>query len=137
MRCVLDASTALSLLLDDEFTSEAQAILDYVSEHGAVVPPLWFAEVANGLLTAWSRGRLNDSGLMHATVGLERLPIRAHDERPGLLDLVNLASQAALTAYDATYLWLADRQGAPLATRDERLADAARRAGVALLTDSE
>jgi predicted nucleic acid-binding protein len=136
LRCVLDASAALSLVLEDEFTPEAQAILDYVSEHGAVVPPLWFAEVANGLLTAWRRGRLDDSGLMHATVGLERLHIREHDERPGLLNLVKLASQAALTAYDATYLWLADRQGAPLATRDERLADAAIRAGITLLTDS-
>ncbi len=38
-----------------------------------------------------------------------------------------------MTSYDAAYLELALRLGAPLATNDEDLAEAAGKAGVALL----
>ena len=52
MKCVLDAAAALAFVLADEFTDVAERILEHVVAHGAVVPPLWQSEVANGLLSA-------------------------------------------------------------------------------------
>jgi predicted nucleic acid-binding protein len=46
-----------------------------------------------------------------------------------------IAQRSGLTAYDATYLELAIRRNAPLATFDRQLAEAARAAGVAIFGD--
>jgi predicted nucleic acid-binding protein len=47
-----------------------------------------------------------------------------------------LARAHRLTAYDATYLELALRRGAPLATFDQKLAEAARKAGGRVFGDA-
>jgi predicted nucleic acid-binding protein len=47
-----------------------------------------------------------------------------------------LARRNQLSAYDATYLELAAREQAPLATCDEALRVAAKREGVALFEDA-
>ena len=130
MRCVLDASAALALTLADEFSAQAQRILAHVVEHGAVVPPLWQIEVANGLLSAWKRDRIDEAGIAHALVGLERLRIEQMTERQESLSLIALGRASDLSAYDSTYLLLALQSGLPLATLDRRLADAAVREGV-------
>ena len=133
MRCVLDASAALALVLADEFSAQAQRILAHVVEHGAVVPPLWQAEVANGLLSAWKRERTDETGIAHALVGLERLRIEQMTQNQESLALIALGRSTGLSAYDSTYLLLALQSGLPLATLDRRLADAAAREGVALV----
>lgn len=133
MRCVLDASAALALVLADEFSAHAQRILAHIVEHGAVVPPLWQAEVANGLLSAWKRERINEAGIAHALVGLERLRIEQMPQDQGSFALIALGWSTDLSAHDATYLLLALQSGLPLATLDRRLADAAARERVALV----
>ncbi len=45
--------------------------------------------------------------------------------------ILRLAKQTNLTAYDASYLWLAQQFGAELVTLDRRLATAARAGGIA------
>ena len=47
--------------------------------------------------------------------------------------VLDLAGKEGLSAYDASYLELAMRRGMPLATKDNGLAQAARRVGVSLL----
>lgn len=133
MRCVLDASAALALALADEFSAQAQRILAHVVEHGAVVPPLWQTEVANGLLSAWKRDRIDEAGIAHALMGLERLRIEQMSQDQESLALITLGRATDLSAYDAMYLLLARDGGLPLATLDRRLADAAVRQGVALV----
>lgn len=133
MRCVLDASAALALVLANEFTTQAQSILAHVVEHGAIVPPLWHAEVANGLLSAWKRERITEAGIAHALVGLERLRIERLTEDEGSAALIARGRSTDLSAYDSTYLLLALQRGLPLATLDRRLADAAARERVALV----
>jgi predicted nucleic acid-binding protein len=44
-------------------------------------------------------------------------------------DVVALAAQTGLTAYDASYRWLSRRLGAPLITLEQKLANAAQAAG--------
>ncbi|WP_217995111.1 type II toxin-antitoxin system VapC family toxin [Methylogaea oryzae] len=50
----------------------------------------------------------------------------------GLGDTLQLARRYNLSAYDASYLELALREGLPLATLDSGLRDAVQRAGVGL-----
>ena len=47
--------------------------------------------------------------------------------------VLDLGKIQALSAYDASYLELAVREGLPLATQDRRLREAAQRLGVALV----
>lgn len=51
-------------------------------------------------------------------------------------NVLPLAREYGLSAYDAAYLELSIRQGAPLATLDDRLGKAARRAGVTIFEGS-
>ncbi len=133
MTCVLDASAALSMTLADEFTDDAQRILDHVVAHGAIVPSLWHYEVANGLLSALRRGRTTEMAVAQSLTALGRLRIVEVTEQSLGVELVALARQFDLSAYDAAYLWLARTRGLPLATLDRPLAQAAREAGLALI----
>jgi len=133
LTCVLDASSALSLVLADEFTDDSQRILDHVVEHGAIVPSLWQYEVANGLLSALRRGRTTERAVAQALTGLGRLPITLDKGEPASIEMIALASEFDLSAYDAAYLWLARSLELPLATRDRSRARAATAAGIALI----
>ena len=73
--CVLDASATFPWLFEDEASPAADALLDHVTEHGAVVPALWFLECANGLAMAERRGRIDGTGLAEAVALLRRLPL--------------------------------------------------------------
>lgn len=133
MTCVLDASVALSLVLEDEFTAVSEKVISMVSTEGAYVPALWDFEVLNGLRSAERRGRLTAAAVAAAAQGLSRLPINVDPHRPDALRISDLAREYELTAYDASYLALAMDRGLPLATLDSTLAQAAARAGVALV----
>ena len=89
--------------------------------------------MANVLVTAERRGRITAADAAGAVDLLERLPIRIDSPHGGTLARCRaVAREYGLTAYDASYLELAFREGGELATFDERLAEAARRAGVPL-----
>ena len=47
--------------------------------------------------------------------------------------LIETARRTSLTVYDATYLELASRRKLPLATLDDKLREATRRAGLELI----
>jgi predicted nucleic acid-binding protein len=132
---VLDNSVALAWCFEDEQTAAIMALLDRLTETGAVVPQLWPIEALNGLLTAERRGRI-DSAVQRRLAGfLQELPITIDDETATRVWAATalLAAQHRLTAYDATYLELALRLRLPLATSDKPLIAAAQNAGVPLL----
>ena len=101
-------------------------------EDGCLVPTLWRAEVANVLIVAERRGRVTPAQRDRFLSLLDRLAITVEATPPDVAALVWLAERHQLSAYDAWYLWLAVRSGSTLATRDRRLAEAARSAGVTL-----
>lgn len=135
MSFVVDNSVALAWCFEDEQTSGIMALLDRVTDAGAVAPQLWPIEALNGLLTAERRGRIDREVRQRLAGFLQELPIKIDDETASRswTTTAHLAEQHRLTAYDATYLELAMRRGVPLATSDTALIAAAKVAGVQLL----
>ncbi len=75
MSVVIDASLTLTWYFDDETTPAADAILDRVSETGAVVPGLWRLEVANAFQVALRRKRILPEYRDESLTELAQLPI--------------------------------------------------------------
>jgi predicted nucleic acid-binding protein len=132
---VLDASVAMAWCFEDETSLATEAALDRLADDPAVVPSLWEFEVGNVLLVAERRGRLNEFEAARFLELLERLPINIDLAPIDIGALVAAGRRHELSAYDAAYLVLAERDGIPLATQDETLRSAARRAGVPLIGD--
>ena len=132
MPVVLDASAVVGLALDGAASDAAQRMLDHTVAHGGVVPTLFWYELRNALLMAERRGRITPDGVAAFLADVALLPI-AVDDLPRDAVVLQLARQHGLTVYDATYLELAMRIGAPLATLDAALRAAAERAGVGMV----
>jgi len=135
-RMVVDASVALAWCFPDESSLYAEAVLEALKGNTMWVPSLWAIEVTNGLVVGRRRKRLESSSVRRFLALLDQLPI-LQDHRPlteTMQTVLPLAEQFGLTAYDAAYLELAARHDAPLATLDDGLQKAARKAGVTLLS---
>ena len=135
MNFVLDASVALSWCFEDEGGDYAADVLTKLASGEAVVPSLWLLEIAHGLLVAERRGRLAASDAHEARSLLEALPIAVDPggRRAAFHTTPLLARRHGLSAYDAAYVELAVRLGAPLATLDGALRSAASAEGVEIL----
>lgn len=132
---VLDCSVAVSWCFADEAAPETDALLQRVRDETASVPALWHLEIGNVLLQAERRGRITMAAAAARLELLGALPIATDDGTPLRLlrDVVALARAENLTTYDAAYLELAIRRALPLATKDRRLQQAAKRIGVEIL----
>lgn len=130
---VADSSIGLAWVhptLANELTAR---LLDEV-EHGAAVhvPGVWPLEVGNAMLTAVRRKLITGAQRKSALALLSRLNLLVDGDTTALAwtKLSDLATRHALSIYDAAYLELALRKRLPLASRDEPLRAAARKAGV-------
>jgi predicted nucleic acid-binding protein len=130
---VIDTSIAMAWCFEDEATEATDAVLDRLRDEEAAVPAIWPLEVANVLLVAERRGRLSEAQASRFLELLTQLPIEVDDAPGDLAGIVAAGRRHDLSSYDASYLVLAERLGASLATLDQRLAKAAERAGVKLL----
>lgn len=133
MTLVVDASVTMAWCFEDEATAATDALLERAVAEGCLMPALWRAEVANVLVMAERRGRLTAAQRDRFLVLLDRVPVAIEATAPDSAALIWLADKHGLSAYDTWYLWLATRSGATLATIDDRLADAARAAGVGVV----
>lgn len=134
MTIVIDTSVTMAWCFEDEETLAADEVLDRLRGGDAVVPSLWQLEVANVLLVAERRGRISEAQAERFVSLLEQLPIRV-DADVDMTSVLGVGRRHGLSAYDACYLVLAERLGAPLATLDAALAAAGRAAGVTVLAD--
>ncbi len=131
MPLVVDASVALAWCFADEENDLASRALEVAATQGMLVPSIWLYEIANVLFLGVRRDRLGPGDLPQVIGLFERLQITAVDL--ALDDLVgevaSLALEHGLSVYDASYLFLALRERAPIATADRRLLAAAEAAG--------
>ena len=135
MLLVLDASMALAWIFERMDTSEhdrADRALGMLATTSAVVPPLWRVEVANGLLVGERRKVIQLAQSDNFLTRLAHLPIKVDSHLPATRaqQVLRIARQYGLTAYDACYLDLALSTIGTLATFDVKLANAAKTAGV-------
>lgn len=118
MVIVLDASAVIEVLLQTEAGAPAaERLLTFDSLLHA--PYLLDVEVAQVLRRFVARGELPEQRARLALQDLLDLPIERYSHEV-LLPRI-WALQLNLTAYDATYVALAEILGAPLLTRDSRI----------------
>ena len=132
---VLDCSVTMSWCFQDEARPETDALLERLRDDGAIVPQLWFWEVANVLNMAVRRKRIDAVGASAQLAVFATLPITPDPDgvTQAWRETLRLAQAEGLTVYDASYLELARRTGADLATTDSDLRAAAMRLGVTVV----
>ncbi len=131
MPVVPDVSAILGQALDDEDATFAESVIATISRDEAIVPTLFWYEIRNVLVMAERRKRIAPARTTAFLTDLALLPFSV-DDLPREASVLDLARRRALTVYDATYLELAQRLDAPLATLDRDLMAAAKKEGIAL-----
>ena len=137
MNFVLDNSVTMRWFFGDGKPRElayAGKVLDTMKKASAIVPVTWALEVANVIARAEAKGLVTEARGGAFLEMLEGVDIEADTAtfHHALSDTLQLARRYKLSAYDASYLELALRLGMPLATLDEDLQKAAKKAGVKL-----
>jgi len=139
MQFVLDNSVTMRWLFNDGSHSDqtyAKYVLHLIEDGNVIVPDVWYLEVANVIARAESKFGLTEarsSAFFHV---LQQMNIQVDQEtaRHALGDTLQLARRYNLSAYDASYLELALRKGLPVATLDDALLKALKKAGGKRLT---
>ena len=128
---VVDASVALAWCFPDEASEYADTVLVALEGRPVLVPAVWALEVTNALVVAERRKRVSQPEVRRfvelldgLTINEVSLPVAA-----SVSNILPLAREYGLSAYDASYLEVAIRHGAPLATLDSGLEKAGRSAG--------
>ena len=130
---VVDTSALIRLFVPDgPLHPEVETAFNRAASGGDLVlaPQLLLAEAANVMLRKRQRGELSAVELVELLQAMMSLPIRYCEHENLILSTCALAEAHGLTAYDALYLALAERQGARLITNDEALNAAARTLGL-------
>lgn len=115
---VLDCSTLAGLIFEEDWQAQA---LQKIEGFSLKAPYLLDIEIASVALKKHRRGGpdIALSGLAsYTSMDIELFEVSA-------IDVFELAKRYQLSAYDASYLWLAAELTCPLATFDEKLAIAA------------
>lgn len=133
MPFVLDSSAALARAAPDE--TLPPEVRRRIETDTPVAPALWPFETVNGLEIMRRRGRLDSEALADALDALRLLPIEIEppDFERNAGAVLPLARQYGLTVYDAAYLEIAKRRRLPIATLDDGLRRAAKKARVKVL----
>jgi predicted nucleic acid-binding protein len=135
-RFVVDASVVLAWCFPDENAAAADYVADLFKQgHTGIVPSFWPHEVLNALLVGEKRKRISAELVHRFLDDLAVLPIvLEHFPATIVFDrMQRLSREHGLTAYDAAYLDLALDSGLPLATLDEDLVVACKKAHVRLV----
>ncbi len=139
MRFVLDNSVTMRWLLGDGSASDqayARHVLSVIVDGNVLVPGIWSLEVANVIARAEKKYGLPEARSAEFVHLLHQMHIEVDPQTSvhALNDTLQLARRYNLSAYDAAYLELTLREGLALATLDDGLVKAAKKAGAKRLT---
>jgi predicted nucleic acid-binding protein len=134
MRFVLDNSVTMRWLFGDGSPSDqayAKQVLALIVEAEVLVPGVWCLEVSNVIARAERKFGLTEARSSEFLRALQQMHIHVDPETSAhaMGSTLQLARRYNLSAYDAAYLELAMREGLPLATIDEGLVKAIKKAG--------
>ncbi len=135
MSFVLDTSVTMRWFFGDGKPREltyAREVLEAMKDVTARVPITWGLEVSNVIAKAEAKGWVTEARsemFLEVLKGVDINPDMATFQQ-ALSDTLQVARRYRLSAYNASYLELAMRTGLPLATLDEDLQKAAKKAGV-------
>lgn len=131
---ILDCSVSMAWCFEDEIVKYSEAVFDALNNETALVPAIWPLEVANVLLIAERKKRINPIKSISFKEALRMLPIQIDHttSQRALGSIMEVAKEVGITAYDAAYLELALHSGLPLSTLDLALKKAAHKVGVPL-----
>jgi predicted nucleic acid-binding protein len=117
---VVDASALVALIFVE---AEAEEITDRLDGAVLIAPALLWFELTNACLTKLRRNPDQRDAILRQFASQAAMTIEIHDIDHA--KALALAEQCSLSAYDASYLWLARELDADLVTLDRRLAHAA------------
>lgn len=111
---------ALAWCFPDEASDYADDVLVALEGHSILVPTLWPIEITNALLVAERRKRIKQSAIREFVELLDGLTVlmASQSVTESVSNILPLAREYNLPAYDAAYLDVAVRHGLPLATID-------------------
>jgi predicted nucleic acid-binding protein len=127
----LDCSMMLAVILPDEGSELSDKFFRGLADEDLWVPALFWYELSSVLSRASRQDRLREADVTHAIEIIKQVMVKT-DYLLGTEAIQRsreLARKFGISAYDAAYLELALRRGIGLATLDERLARAAKKAG--------
>lgn len=125
---VIDASAMLSWCFDDEKPRNADALMKRLVEGGMSAPALFPLEVTNTLWSSERKKRITWQQASAFVALVESLRIEIDLETPwrAWSEIRELSRREDISTYDASYLELAIRRQATLASFDKALLKAAR-----------
>lgn len=129
---VIDASVALAWCFPDEANDYADTVLVALESHTVIVPAIWGLEITNALVVGERRKRIRQPEVRRFVELLNGLSI-IEDGQPfadTVSNVLPLAREYDLSAYDAAYLDVAVRHEIPLVTLDATLHTACTSAGI-------
>lgn len=122
MAWVVDASVAAKWLFAEPHSEQAAALL--TGGEDLLTVDLLFAEVGNVAWKKLGRESLSYQDAAHALADLREIALTVHPVAELMEQALKIAQDHKRSFYDASYLALAVREGAPLITADLRFYNA-------------
>lgn len=119
---VVDANVVAKWFVPEPLSDEAVHLLD--DEHELASPDLLWPEVGNVVWKKSRAGQITPQEASRIVAALDTCPLTAFPSRLVLGGALEIAFGTGRSVYDSVYLALAVALECPLATADERLANA-------------
>ena len=131
MAFVADNSVIVGWFIPSQANDLTRKALRLSRRERVHVPALWQLEFTNVLVGLEKRSLIAGHQVDAIAARAERFGLEIHEAFASISPLIGLMRAHGIKAYDASYLHLAESMGAPFYTRDARLRQAARAAGIA------
>ena len=128
LQIVMDASVLVKAFVEEPLSDRADRLLAHLTRSGTQihVPELLYIEVANILWKSVRRSRVSAQDAQAILSAVHTLNLIAHRMTEVTEVALGIALAHQITAYDASYVALAELLGLTLVTADDQLVDALR-----------